>query len=207
MRIPPADAFTTTNVWIAAIFIAIREGASTTGVLPGLVRAMSGVWSYLPIGVLTMAALLYLYRALRAPRKPVVRPAPVPAPTPAPPKPPSPPLPPPPRAYVPDAVVTKFLALMATGPNNVQQAAFLRPHLGQWMRFEGYVRSMDQAGKTILAQFNHLPAGNTGNIVVEFDVSLSAKLALVQKQALTKIDVLITNDAQSGVKFAMGELR
>jgi hypothetical protein len=65
MRIPPPNPLTTVCTWIAAIFIAIRAGAETAGAL-NLVRAMSGGWSYLPIGVLTLAAAVYLINLIRA---------------------------------------------------------------------------------------------------------------------------------------------
>lgn len=62
MRIPPPNPLTTVSVWIAAIFMGLREGADKAGVFPGLVAAMSGAWSYLPIGVLALAALIYVVR-------------------------------------------------------------------------------------------------------------------------------------------------
>ena len=64
-RLPPPNPLTTICVWIAAIFIAIREGAEKTHVLPGLVSAMSGVWSYLPLAVLVFAAAVYLVNLFR----------------------------------------------------------------------------------------------------------------------------------------------
>ena len=72
MRLPPPNPLTTVSVWIAAVFIAVREGADKTNVLPGLVRAMSGTFSYLPLGVLLLAAVVYLVNLWRAQRAPLL---------------------------------------------------------------------------------------------------------------------------------------
>jgi len=62
MRIPPPNPLTVVTVWIAAIFIAVREGAEKTHVLPVLVSAMSGWLSFFPLAVLVLAAIVYLAR-------------------------------------------------------------------------------------------------------------------------------------------------
>jgi hypothetical protein len=62
MRIPPPNPLTTVCTWIAAIFIAVREGAAKTPNFQWLADAMSGWWSYLPVGVLTLAASVYVVR-------------------------------------------------------------------------------------------------------------------------------------------------
>ncbi|MDP3853123.1 hypothetical protein [Phenylobacterium sp.] len=62
MRIPPPNPLTTTCTWIAAVFIAVREGAASTTSLEWLAEAMSGWWSYLPLAVLSLAAVVYLAR-------------------------------------------------------------------------------------------------------------------------------------------------
>jgi len=64
-QLPPPNPLTTICTWIAAIFIAIRESAEKAQVLPGLVHAMSGAWSYLPLGVLVLAATVYIVNLFR----------------------------------------------------------------------------------------------------------------------------------------------
>lgn len=59
---PPPNPLTTVSVWIAALFMAIREGADAAGVFPAMVEAMSGAWSYLPLGVLVFSAIVYIVR-------------------------------------------------------------------------------------------------------------------------------------------------
>jgi hypothetical protein len=63
--LPPPNPLTVVCIWIAAIFIALREAAQKAQIFPGLVQAMSGVWSFLPLGVLVLSAAVYLVNWLR----------------------------------------------------------------------------------------------------------------------------------------------
>ena len=50
--------------------MAVREGADKTPALSGLATAMGGPLSYLPLGVLALAAMVYLATALRGQKPP-----------------------------------------------------------------------------------------------------------------------------------------
>jgi hypothetical protein len=66
MRIPPPNPLTTVSVWIAAIFIAVREGAAKAPQTSGFAEQIGGAWSYLPLGVMALAAVVYLVRLVIA---------------------------------------------------------------------------------------------------------------------------------------------
>lgn len=68
MRLQPPDSLSTLLIWVAAIFMAVREGfdqAATAGGAP--LVDLSGVWSFAPLALLAVAAVRQLVRGQHAP--------------------------------------------------------------------------------------------------------------------------------------------
>ena len=90
MRLPPPDPLSTILLYLAAIIMALREalapGTPLSKAAPSL--TMGSVWPYVPLALVSAAAVVWIVRGLKKssappqmPQHPVVQAAPAPQPS------------------------------------------------------------------------------------------------------------------------------
>ena len=62
MRLPSPDPLTIVCLYVAAIFMALKEGVGKVPAMRGLDVALGGSWSYFPVAILSFAAAVYIYK-------------------------------------------------------------------------------------------------------------------------------------------------
>ncbi|MDP2009077.1 MAG: hypothetical protein Q8K11_02760 [Phenylobacterium sp.] len=191
---PPPNPLTTVSVWIAAIFIALREGAAMTPSLAGLAAAMGGAWSYLPLAVLILAAVVYLMRTVFDPNArtlppPVFAARPAPEaekpPEPPPPEAGKPPEPPAPRIFLsPHNDVAQLLGV-GQGQTHYQAERAFEPFVGKWMHVQGQFGDLLQLGLPTEPQYVvHLDSNDRASrppLSLTFDPDWLDRLTILQR--------------------------
>lgn len=175
MRLSPPDPLTIICTWIAAIYMAVREGAERIPRLSGLAESMGGAWSYLPLGVLTLAATVYLAR--------MVLPQPAPhstrtgaatrgRPTPragwqAPGE----------RDFLDRSVTATELLSLIAGRTEIQAQRLFEPYIDKWLHVDGYVLEVTNiALGTIAVLVSKDPDRPSSWVTMKFPQSHNAKL-------------------------------
>lgn len=156
-QLPQPNPLTTICIYIAGIFIAIQEATrpAADGTTPDWFPNLTiGAWNYLPLIVLVLGGLVWLYRGLRDAR-PAARPVAVPTSpqraqnrlthaTPAPSK-PAPPATED-RDFIENTTFPKIVARLA-GKTDLQKQALAKPYIGKWMRSRGTFRDVTSTRK------------------------------------------------------------
>lgn len=148
-QLPQPNPLTTICIYIAGIFIALQQASKSSPNFveaAGLPNLTAGAWNFLPLFVLTLGGLIWIYRGLTD-----ARPAPAPATAASQARTPTvslgQPIPeraPPPKEGREFIENTTFPALVAKlgGKTDLQKQTLARPYIGKWMRSRGVFRNV-----------------------------------------------------------------
>lgn len=204
MHIPRLDSFTTATVWIAALFMAVNEGLLRSGpiqtAMPG--AGLTGLWSFFPLAILMAGFLVGLVRQAYVPSHGGASP-PHPQAAAKPSMADEPLLPRESREYLSEALTARFVKLVQGRATDLKVEAFLRPHVGKWIRLEGELVSTTYLDGAISVSIS---PGGQGYVTVKFEHRWIDELAHFDKDETVRCEALIHAHPIYGLRLGRAEL-